>query len=92
MSAIFVTIATEKVKQVPEFYTWTIFLINQLGEIHVKQLSVFVPEGAKLPLYARTPLYCFYFCNNLISLGIVKIQMTSHTDNNASHFWLPKHV
>ena len=47
----------------PEFYTWTILLINQLGEIGEKQLSVFGSrteqnrtEGPNLPLNARTPL------------------------------------
>ena len=33
----------------PEFYTWTILLINQLGEIGEKRLSF-------LPLKAHTPL------------------------------------
>ena len=42
MSAIFGTIATEKVKQMSEFYTWTILLIKQLGEIDEEQLSVFL--------------------------------------------------
>ena len=31
----------------PEFYIWTILLINQLDEIDEKQLSVLAPEGAK---------------------------------------------
>ena len=32
----------------PEFYTWTILLINQKDEMDEKQLSVFGLEGAKL--------------------------------------------
>ena len=37
-----------KSKKMPEFNTWTILLINQLGEIGEKQLSVFsAPEGVK---------------------------------------------
>ena len=42
----------------PEFYTWAILLINQLGEIGEKQLSIFGSRGggANLPLNARTPL------------------------------------
>ena len=31
----------------PEFYTWVILLINQLDEIGVKQLSVFVSRGGQ---------------------------------------------
>ena len=31
----------------PEFYTWTILLINQLGEIGEKQFQLLAPEGAK---------------------------------------------
>ena len=56
MSAIFVTIATEKVYLMPEFYTWTIVLINQLSEIGDKQLSVFGSRRPNLCLNARTPL------------------------------------
>ena len=41
----------------PEFYTLVILLINQLGEIGEKQLSVFGSRGGQnLPLNARTPL------------------------------------
>ena len=39
----------------PEFYTWTILLINQLGEIGEKLLSVMLQRGPNLPLNARTP-------------------------------------
>ena len=39
--AIFVTIATVKVKQTPGFFTWAILLIIQSEEIDEKQLSVF---------------------------------------------------
>ena len=32
----------------PEFYTWTILLINQLDEIGEKQLSVFGSSGGQI--------------------------------------------
>ena len=50
----------------PEFYTWTILLIHQLGETGGKQLSVFDSKagggggGANLPLNARAPLMFDY--------------------------------
>ena len=39
--AIFVTIAMVKVELIPEFYTGTILLTNESGEIGEKQLSIF---------------------------------------------------
>ena len=41
LAAIFVTIATVKVKSIPEFYTLTIALINYLKETTEKQLLFF---------------------------------------------------
>ena len=48
LAAIFVTIATIDFKYMPEFYTWTIHLINQLDEIDEKHLQFWALEGAKL--------------------------------------------
>ena len=46
-----------KVKSMAEFYTWTILLINQFGEIGEKQLSVFGSKGGQISqIKARTPL------------------------------------
>ena len=43
----------------PEFYTWTILLINQLAEIGEKQLSVFwLQRGAKFAPLMHVAL-CF---------------------------------
>ena len=39
LSAIFVTIATVKVKYMPDIYTWIILLINQSDEIGENQLQ-----------------------------------------------------
>ena len=55
--AIFVSIATEKVKLTPEFYTWAILLINQLGEIVEKQLSVFGSRGGQICPLMHIPLW-----------------------------------
>ena len=35
-------------KKMPEFYTWTILLINQFGEIGEKQLLVFCFKGGQI--------------------------------------------
>ena len=40
----------------PEFYTWTILLINQLGEIGEKQLSVFGSRGGQICPLMHVPL------------------------------------
>ena len=44
----------------PEFYTWTILLINQLGEIAEKQLSVFGSRGGQICPLMHVPLCIFY--------------------------------
>ena len=41
-------IATSESKIMPEFYTWTILLINQSDEIGEKQLSVFGSRGGQI--------------------------------------------
>ena len=54
LAAIFVTIATVKVKYMPELYTWVILLINQLDDFGEKQLAVLGTRGGQIsPL--RTP-------------------------------------
>ena len=40
----------------PEFYPWTILLINQLGEIGKKQLSVFGSRGGQISPLMHVPL------------------------------------
>ena len=45
LAAIFVTIATVKVKSIPEFYTSAIALINYLKEISEKQFVFFDLKG-----------------------------------------------
>ena len=45
----------------PEFYTWTILLINQLGEIGEKQLSVFGSRGGKIFPLMHVPFWCVFF-------------------------------
>ena len=45
LAAIFVTIATGKVKSIPGVYTSAIALINYLGEITEKQYLFFYPKG-----------------------------------------------
>ena len=47
LSAIFVTIATFKVKWMPDLYIWVVILINQSEEIDVKQISVLGSRGCK---------------------------------------------
>ena len=47
----------------PEFYTLTILLINQLGEI-----GVWLQRGQNLPLNARTPLFSYVPCSPILSL------------------------
>ena len=42
----------------PEFYTWAILLINQLGEIGENQLSVFSSRGGQICLLMQVPLSC----------------------------------
>ena len=44
----------------PEFYTWTILLINQLDEIGEKQLSVFGSRGDQIWPLMHIPLWCLY--------------------------------
>ena len=46
--AIFVTIATVKIKSMPEIYNWVIILISQSEEIGEKQLSVFGSRGGQI--------------------------------------------
>ena len=58
--AIFVTIATVKVKSIPEHYTLAIVLINLYEETCEGQLLFFDPIGGpKQPLNARTPFEVF---------------------------------
>ena len=40
----------------PEFYTWTILVINQLGEIGEKQFSVFGSRGGQISPWMHVPL------------------------------------
>ena len=59
----------------PEFYTWTILLINQLGEIGEKQFSVFGSRGGQIfPLNAHTPLA------NWFLRSFVEILIQNHWD------------
>ena len=60
LAAIFVTIATVKVKSISEFYTLSIALMNYLKETTEKQFLLFGPNrggGPKQPFNARTPLF-----------------------------------
>ena len=41
LAAIFVTIATVKIKLISDFYTWVIALINQKEEFGEKRISFF---------------------------------------------------
>ena len=52
----------------PEFYTWTIYLKNQLGEIGEKQLSVFGSRGGQICPLIHIPL-CSFFANWLQKMG-----------------------
>ena len=53
--AIFVTIATVKVKLIPDFYTWAIVLINLYKDFAEKQILFFsLTRGPKYPTNART--------------------------------------
>ena len=56
LAVIFVTIATIKLKSVPEFYAGTILIVNQLDEIGEKQLSVFGSRGGKISPLMHVPL------------------------------------
>ena len=46
----------------PEFYTWTILLINQLGELGEEQLSVFGSRGGQI-----CPLMYVPFCKWVVN-------------------------
>ena len=50
----------------PEFYTWTILFINQLGEIGEKQLSVFGARGGQICPLMQIPLCTIYQCMNIL--------------------------
>ena len=53
--AIFVTIATVKVKLISDLYTWVIVVINQKEEFGEKSISFFgLIGGPKQPLNARS--------------------------------------
>ena len=41
----------------PEFYTWTIILVNQLDAIGEKQFSVFGSRGGQISPLIHVPLY-----------------------------------
>ena len=57
LAAIFVTIATVKVKSIPDFYTLAIVLTDSYKVTCEEQLLVFdLIGGPKKPLYAHTPL------------------------------------
>ena len=43
-----------------EFYTWTILLMNQLGKIGEKQLSVFGSKGGQICPLMQVPLWDSY--------------------------------
>ena len=55
-AAIFVTIATIKLKQILELYTSTILLVDQMDEICEKQLSVFGSRGGQISPLMHVPL------------------------------------
>ena len=57
LSAIFVTIATVKLKKMSEFYTSAILLINESKEICEKQISVFCSKGGHFSPLMHVPLY-----------------------------------
>ena len=44
----------------PEFYTWTVLLVNQLGEIGEKQLSVYGSSGGQICPLMHVPLWNSY--------------------------------
>ena len=49
LAASFNTIVTVKVKLIPDFYTWAIFLINYQEEIGEKQFFFFLSQmGVKI--------------------------------------------
>ena len=56
LAAIFVTIATVKVKSIPEFYTSAIALINFLKEITEKQFLFLTSKGGQNSLLMHVPL------------------------------------
>ena len=54
-----------KVKNMPEFYTWVILLINRSKEIGKKQLSIFGSRGGPISPLMHIALYSEFLTSDM---------------------------